>query len=267
MPVALLRRKAAAWAILVGSAFALMHCEDRVAGSSVTTGNPTEIRVGFTDEGGAPAAIAGRVEVYGATQIPVPGFRPEPLARFDVDGKAELRLMPGDFEGIADSLWPVGSWEGDTLVRFNLVVIGADRGAIVRDLGYLPDSGQFILKDGSWKQGEGRDAVISAGLVDLVGYQAKIDPQRLDPNRFNYLFLIGTPYASKSNDGHFLFPALPDGSHRISFMTLPDKDRNASPEDTADVYAVDRPLVPGRVDTLSAFDLEFRLPMPDRYKP
>src|SRR5688500_10651071 len=101
---ATLRRKAAPWAVLVGCALALVRCgNEEVAGSSVTTGNPTEIQVSFTGENG-PVAIAGRVEIYAATQIPIPGFRPEPLARHDVNGTAFI-LTASHFEGIADSLW------------------------------------------------------------------------------------------------------------------------------------------------------------------
>ena len=68
---------------------------ETVAGSSVTTGNPTEIQVSFTGENG-PVALTGRVDVYGATQVPIPGFNPDPLASFDVADKQDFRLASED---------------------------------------------------------------------------------------------------------------------------------------------------------------------------
>lgn len=257
-------RKAAAWAILAGCGLALVRCEDRLAGSSVTTGNPTEIQVGFTGENG-PVAISGRVDIYGATQVPIAGFHHEPLATYDVNGKEDFLLNASRFDGIADSLWPMGSKDGDSLVRFNLVVTGVKQGAILRNLVFLLNQGKFMLMDGSWKEGAGGVGLVSVGITDLVEYNAVIDPKILSDKRLNYLFLKGTGYSAKSDSGHFRFPGVPMGTHPISFISLPDKGQILDPEDSAYVYGVDKPLVAGRVDTLSATEIDIRFPMPDAF--
>lgn len=262
---ATLPRRASTWAILLGCGLALVRCGgDRVAGSSVTTGNPTEIQVSFTGENG-PVALAGRVEIYAATQVPVPGFRPAPLARREVDGKS-FTLTASLFEGIADSLWPPGSLEGDSLARFNLAITGGSQGAILRNLAFRLKEGGFTLEEGIGTEGAGGAVSLKAGLTNLVEYKAFIDPGSLESARHNYLFLLGTGYAAKSDSGKFTFPAIPAGSHPLSFLTLPDRQFNTGKEDTAEVFGVDKPLVAGKVDTVKADQLEFKLPLPADYR-
>jgi hypothetical protein len=263
---ATLRRKAATWAVLLGCGLALVHCgTERLAGSSVTTGNPTEIQVGFTGENG-PVTVAGRVEIYGTTQIPIAGFRTEPLARHNLAGKSTFTLNAGHFEGIADSLWPQGSLQGDSLAHFNLVVIGATQGAILRDMVFRLKEGKFTLKEGTWTAGIGGAVSMTADLTGLIEYKAFINPNTLEATRHNYLFLLGTGYAAKSDNGNFTFPSVPIGMHSLSFLTLPDKQFNTGNEDTAEVYGVNKPLVSGKIDTVQATRVDFKLPLPADYK-
>ena len=49
-------------------AFALARCETQVAGTSVGTGNPTEIQVSFKNDSGS-MAVTGTLNVYASTQI------------------------------------------------------------------------------------------------------------------------------------------------------------------------------------------------------
>jgi hypothetical protein len=261
-----LRNRAAALALSLGCGLALLRCDTQVAGSSVTTGNPTEIQVSFTGDG-QPTALTGRVELYGATQIPVPGFQPEPLASFEVDGKEMFTLKAGDLNGIADSLWALGSKEGDSLVRFNLVVTGEREGAILRDLAYRIKEGEFALQEADSKRVVEDRARIVAKINPMTDYQAIIDPSRLDPDRLLFLFLAGTGYAAESDGGFFAFPSLPEGSHSLSFITLPHDQHVVIGEDTAIVYATDRPVMAGKMDTLAVTAVQFQVPMPDKYKP
>lgn len=139
------RRKTGIAAMLLGCALVFARCDaGPLAGSSVTTGNPTEIQVSFTDENG-PVALAGRVDVYGSTQVPVPGFDSEPLASVEVSGQKDVILKPGHFTAIPDTMWPEGSLEGDSLAHFNLVITGDGKGAILRDMTWRRKAGEFIL--------------------------------------------------------------------------------------------------------------------------
>ena len=258
-----LLRKSAAWAILAGCGFALVRCEMQTAGSSVTTGNPTEIAVSFTGDG-TPTSLTGRVEIYGATQIPVPGFRPEPLARFDVDGK-EFRLNPGHFEGIADSLWPIGSKDGDTLARFNLVVTGDNVGSIVRGMAIRLKALEFTLETGLEKARESKVAKVEAGVAPLVEYRAFINLESRPKDRLYFLFISGTNFSAKSDSGKFVFPSIPGGTHKLSYLSLPGESLTTA-EDSATVYGLDHLANPSKVDTLEPGLIEFNVPMPDEYK-
>lgn len=266
MKLSSLRNRAVAFALSLGCALALLRCDTQVAGSSVTTGNPTEIQVSFTGDG-QPTALTGRVELYGATQIPVPGFQPEPLATFEVEDAKDFTLKSSDLETIPDSLWPVGSVDGDSLARFNLVVSGAKEGTILRDLAYRFKAGEFAPPEADGKQVAEKRARISAEINPMTGYQAFIDPASLDPERHTFLFLAGTGYVAESEDGLFAFPGLPEGNHSLSFITLPDEEIILIGEDTATVFATDRPIETGKVDTLAVTAVQFQVPMPDKYKP
>lgn len=266
MKLSSLRNRASAFALSLGCALALWRCDTQVAGSSVTTGNPTEIQVSFTGDG-QPTALTGWVEVYGATQIPVPGFQPEPLARFQVEDAKDFTLQASDLKAIPDSLWPVGSVEGDSLARFNLVVAGAKEGTILRDLAYRFKAGEFAQPEADEKQVAEKRARISAEINPMTGYRAFIDLSSFLPNRLSFLFLAGTGYVVESEDGLFAFPGLPEGNHSLSFITLPDEENIFNGEDTATVFATDRPIEAGKVDTLAVTAVQLQVPMPDKYKP
>jgi hypothetical protein len=258
-------RKAASWAAvrraaLLGCAFALLHCEDRIAGSSVTTGNPTEIQVGFTGENG-PVALSGRVEIFAATQIPVPGFRPEPLARLEVNGTT-FSLKPDHFESIADSMWAKGSVEGDSVARFNLVITASDQGSILRDLGIRLKDRKFSLKDGSFTAGMDGAVSMKAGFSAMAAYQVAMDTGSLSLRRLDYLFLYGTGWSATDSAGIFRFPALPAGTYRPSYIGIPTKDsQSQSPTDSVNIYGLDKPIEAGSSSVVRG-DVETRIPIP-----
>lgn len=256
MKLASPHRKASAWALALGCALAFVRCaDDQVAGSSVTTGNPTEIQVSLTDAGGGPVALSGRVEIYASTQIPIPGFRPEPLARFEVGGDT-FTLDAGRFEGIADSLWAKGSLEGDSLAKFNLVITGADKGAILGDMAYRLKDGKFKLNAGTFKAGKAGAAKISALVSGFSAYQATLDSSILGLRRHHYLFIRGTGYFARSDSARFVFPALPVGSHNPILISIPTKESQAtSPQDSVELYSLEKPLATGENPTLRGSSL------------
>jgi hypothetical protein len=255
-------------AVLLGCALAFARCDhETLAGSSVTTGNPTEIQVSFTGENG-PVALSGRVDVYGATQVPIPGFSPDPLASFEVADQQDFRLASEDFASIPDSLWPVGSLEGDSLAHFNLVITGEGQGAIVRNLTLRKKAGEFVVGVASTLAARTKDiARMEVGLGVLSEHQAFIDPENLPANRLNYLFVKGTGFAAREEGGTFRFATLPEGDHTASFISLPDPtNTQGHDEDSAYVYNLDHPLSPGTRDTLFHSELDFSLVLPDLYK-
>ncbi len=262
-------------AILLGSALAFARCShETLAGSSVTTGNPTEIQVSFTGENG-PTALTGRVDIYGATQVPIPGFQPEPLASIEVAGKQDVLLDADDIKGIADSLWPVGSLEGDSLARFNLVFTGEGQGAILRDLTLRRKAGEFVVEVVSTlartseesAADEDQIARLEVGLTALTEYRAFIDPENLLPTRLNYLFLKGTGFAAREEGGHFRFEGLPIGDHFVSYLSVPDTGKGETGiDDSAWVYNLDRPISSGATDTLSLTGVDFQLTLPDIFR-
>lgn len=256
-----MRRKAATWAILLGCGFALMRCgHEQVAGSSVTTGNPTEIQVSFTG-GNGPEAIAGRVEIYAATQVPVPGYRPEPLARHDVNGST-FTLTASHFEGIADSLWAEGSRQGDSLRSFNLVITGANQGAIMEDLIFHLGQGGFSRASGGWKNQQGVKASLEAGLSGLTAFTATMDTVGLSGRRVHFLFLYGTGFHARNNGGVFEFPAMPAGPHKPYLISIPTREfQSTSPTDSLNVYNLDKVIEAGTT-SLARQSVADRIPVP-----
>lgn len=257
--------KAARWSLALASVIALAHCtDDRLAGSSVTTGNPTEIQVGFTGENG-PAALSGRVEIYAATQIPVPGFRPEPLGRFVVVGTS-FALTANHFANIADSMWAEGSLVGDSLARFNLVFADANSGAILRDMAIRLKDRKFDLKEGTFTPGMDGAVSVQTGIKPYAAYEVVMDSVAMSISRFHFLFLQGSPWYAAESTGVFRFPALPLDAYRLSYVAVPNKaNAPVSVMDSLSIYTLDRPVQTGSTAVIRG-DAEYRLPVPASYR-
>ena len=249
--------------VLAGCSVALWwRCEMQTAGSSVGTGNPTEIKISFTG-GSGPAALKGRVDIFAATQIPVPGYRPEPLASIPVDGAMELILRAEILAGIPDSLWPKSSASGDSLYRFNLVVAGDSQGVVLRGLDYRRRSGEFALTapDLKAKQESGGRWLLDAAMAKLVDAGARIDPEILDPTKKHYLFLAGTNLFALADSGRFEFKSIPEGSYEMSFLSLP-LQHSVGSRDSADVYGLISKLNTSRSDSIEVGDIIEVVPLP-----
>lgn len=68
-------------------------------------------------------------------------------------------------------------------------------------------------------------------------------------------------------EGNFHFLALPEGDHTVSYLSLPDPAiGQASIEDSARVYSLNRPISSLSSDTLSVTELDFQVPMPEQFK-
>ncbi len=258
--------KAAAW--LAAAAFALSACDGRIAGTSVGTGNPTEIQLGFRDSTGAPVPVTGSLQVYASTQIPVAGFSPEPLLSVDVAGASSASLKAEAFQALADSLWPKGSVENG-VYGFNVVVAGQEQGAILKGFAFRKADSRLILPpedNGAARNGD--RAEIIGTLGSLTDITCAIDPSTLSPNRDHYLFLYGTGYAAKDTSGTFVFHRVPRANHEAFLISLPRKDNpTGTTPDSLYIYNVNAGIAPGSVNPLQIMGVQSGVPFPESLKP
>jgi len=253
---------------MAAAALGLVGCDGLLAGTSVGTGNPTEIQVAFRDSTGAAVAVTGSLQVYASTQIPVPGFAPNPLLTVDVAGASSASLKAEAFKGLADSLWPKGSIDSGAYA-FNMVVAGGTQGAILRGFSFRKDGGEFDL--GMQKAGDaihGKVAEIEGSLAPLVDIECALDTNELSMNWDNYLFLYGTGYAAKGIKGEFVLHGIPRMPHAVSFISLPGKDNpSGGGNDSLFVYGLNVDIVPDKANQAQLGDLQSSLPIPEILKP
>ena len=249
---------AAAWV----AALAMAGCEDRVAGTSVGTGNPTEIQLGFRDGTGS-VALSGRVSVYAATQIPVEGYRPQPLLDYAVQGNTAV-LKASDFASLADTAWDKKSID-QGVYAFNVVVTGSDKGSVLTGFGFDKALGSFVLRpqdeDAAWNKAH-TGVILSDSLRALVDMQGTVDTNTISPVKDYHLFLYGTGFSSKLDSGNFVFYAVPEGKYDAFLISFPQKDHQASGGDTTDVFSTSAPLSPDAT-SLSRGELYDRVRLPD----
>lgn len=262
-----LSRYSTRWALGLGLLAALSGCDDRLAGSSVTTGNPTEIQVALT-ENGSPAAFTGRVEIHGATQIPVPGFSPEPLASFELKGASVLRLAAASFAGIADSAWPVGSALGDSVRLFNVVITGANSGAIVSELEYRKKEGTFGVSDHN-SLPEGQSVLgVKANLAGLTSLTGRISPETLYFLKDHYVFIPGTSAFALADSGRFELKGIPKGKYSPALVSVWRKGQfNSGTQDSLEVFSLSQEMDTDITDTVSVGGVISVIPVPAAHRP
>lgn len=250
-------------ACLAAAVLALTSCEDRVAGTSVGTGNPTEIQLGFRDSSGS-AALSGRVSVYAATQIPVEGYRPEPLLEYELKDAAYATLKAADFAALPDTVWDERSL-ANGVRSFNVVVSGASQGSILAGFGFDKVNGGFVLRqeDGEATWNPGHDGVVlKDSLRALVELKGTIDTAIMSRYKDYHLFLYGTGFASKIEGGTYSFHGVPDGTYNAFLISLPHRDQQGSSTDTTDIFSTTAPLST-ESPTLSMGELHDRVRLPD----
>ena len=244
-----------------GAAVLFSQCELQLAGSSVGTGNPTEMKLGFA-ENGSPTSFTGKVDLFGSTQIPVPGFDTLPLASFQVDGKQELVLGAKDLKAIPMASWPKGSREGDSLFRFNLVATGTVRGAILAGLVWKGSNlvkGGFAIDSQVVKRDNGK-AGIDVGLRGLVEFRGRLPEDEVMPEMAHFLFIYGTGYFTEMKGNEFAFQGIPEDKIAPAFIRLPLE--SSSSGDSTFVYGFKSSLNAGTTDTLEIKGIVENVPIP-----
>lgn len=246
-------------ALLCAVAAALAGCGDRVAGTSVGTGNPTEIAISFRDEAGAVVPVTGSIHVYAATQIPT--FASAPLFSVDVNAATSGSIGTQALAGVADSLWAEGSTEGASR-KFNLVVQGQDQGVILKGFTWRKDEGRFGLRseDGDAIR-NGNRATIKGGLTPLVTLSGSVDTLDFYSKWDYHLFVYGTGFTSKIENGRFSLVNIPRGEYTSHMILLPNPEGGASGVDTASIFGFTG--LAGQAGTLAVGPLHNRVALPD----
>ncbi len=257
-PTALSTAVSAVFALL-----ALAGCDERVAGTSVGTGNPTEIQVGFKDGTGS-AALTGRVSVYASTQIPVEGYRPDPMLEYDLHDAGYASFKAADFAALPESLWAKGS-VANGIHAFNVVFTGATQGSVLTGFGFDKSKGAFVLRPGDaaavWS--EDRDlARVKDSLRMLVDMSGTMDTAGIGMYIDYHLFLYGTGFTSKIKQGSFTLRGVPDGIYDAYLIPLPRKNSPQTGFDSAYVFATKSPLSPGTSSVVPG-DVHERVRLPD----
>ncbi len=259
-----LNRMPTAWkTALCGLAcvLAFSRCDTQVAGTSVGTGNPTEIEVAFKSDSSAAASITGNLSVYASTQIPVEGYQPMPLLTVDVAGATHASLKASLFLNVADSLWPKGS-RNDSERFFNVVVTGENQGAVLKGFTWRKADTSFGLR----KEDDAPAGVMTVSvkglLAPLVAFQGTVDTSNFNIFADYHLFIYGTGYKVKVEHGKFSMQNLPKDSYDAFLLSLPKKDHPISGMDSTSVFSITTPLAAGTSNLVKG-SLHELIPLPD----
>lgn len=243
---------------------ALSGCDERMAGTSVGTGNPTEIQLGFRDGTGS-AALSGRMSVYASTQIPVEGYRPGPLLEYELKDATSATLKAAEFAALPESVWAKGS-VAEGIHSFNVVVTGTSQGSVLAGFGFDKAKGKFVLRpedDEAVWDAEGERAAVKDSLRALVDLQGTVDTNSISRFTHYHLFLFGTSFASKVERGSFTMHDVPEGKYDAYLIALPTRDDPPiSDVDSTDVFSTTAPISTG-TSLLSRGELFERVRLPD----
>lgn len=214
-----------------------------LAGTSVSTGNPGSVKISFK-EGDSPTVFSGKLEIFGATQVPLPNLKPGPLAIIAVSDTISTVLSPENLRSIADSAWPSKSKDGDSIYRFNVVVSDVRRGAILRNLAYLKKDGKVVSMDSSRPTAD-TNAVLDrdASLVPLVSITA-VTKGEFRSTYDHYLFIMGTGYIAVGDSGtRYTFTGIPSGIHNLNWLPVWKKGLGpVSNPDSLRYYGLESPF-------------------------
>jgi hypothetical protein len=249
--------------------------DERIASTSISTGNPVGLTF-YMEKDSKPVAFTGTLEIYEADQIPMKGYRPDPLLRMRLENSDSVRLDSSAIMAIPQSLW----WDSltedsadafDTLLEFNVVLTGESLGAILKGFCFDTRSHRFSpsLETGTTDN----SGSVHAGLSRLVDYAGRLPPNRISIHVDYYLFIYGTGYgtkgsgdASKGDSLIFTFPKLPEGQHNAFLTYFPrEHDHPLSGLDSIDVFTLETPLRTDS-DALQRGGVDRRVELPDSLK-
>lgn len=237
-------------------ALALAACQtspdEKTSSTSISTGNP----VGLTfhiEKDSKPVSFTGTLEIYETDQIPVDGYRPNPLLQMHLESVDSVRLDTSAIMGIPHALW----WDSlaedsadafDTQLEFNVVFKGDSLGAILKGFRFDSNSRRFIPSIGI--NGADSEGNVHAGLSRLVDYIGRLPPDLLNAHMDYYLFIYGTGYGAKgigdARNGEsllFTIPKLPVGQHDAFLIPFPWESWHTDPApDSTVVFALESPL-------------------------
>jgi hypothetical protein len=248
--------------------------DERISSTSISTGNPVGLTFHMEKDSKA-IAFTGTLEIYEADQIPVEGYRPNPLLRIQLENSDSMRLDTSAITTIPHALW----WDSlaedsadaiDTLLEFNVVLKGDSLGAILKGFGFDTRSRRFISLMGT--DGADSSGSVHVGLSKLVDYTGRIPPERINETKNYYLFIFGTGYeakgigdATKGDSLLFTLSKLPEGQHDASLISFPKEDGPLAGIDSTDVYSLESPLHTDS-DALQRGTLDRRVELPDSLK-
>lgn len=192
---------ALAWVSICGH---LGGCEgDRVAGTSVGTGNPGVVTLGFV-EGSAAARVTGQVTVYAPDHNPLVDSLP--LAAFAVDDQDSLELPWESL--VSGRAGPISS--SDSLFRLNILLRTLDgRGA------WLPGVAFALRPDGIHSLFHG--SRMDLPVVPLDFFRGAVEGEDGEGER-RYLTLFGSPFFGRVNDRAFALDSIPRGRYEARLV-------------------------------------------------
>jgi hypothetical protein len=237
-----------------------------VTSTSVTTGNPTGIRILFKRDT-LPVSISGHVDFFATTQIPLPSYSPNPILRANISNANEFQLEPDILMGIADSLWPKTSIDADSIYHFNLVVSDSSVGILLKDFGWNKKNNSFRIQLSNGELiDENQKMDLNGNLVLLKEVVCNIDPVTMSPDRTNILFIYGTGFWTIEKNGRFVFPALPKGEYELAHAGLPGRDRPTSRFDSLDIYGINKKISTEKENFLIIKGIIEEIPLSDSLK-
>jgi hypothetical protein len=260
-------------------AFVVIACQtspdEKITSTSISTGNP----VGLTfhmEKDSKPIAFTGTLEIYETNQIPVEGYRPDPLLRIQIENSDSILLDISAITAIPHALW----WDSlaedsadayDTLLKFNVVFKGDSLGAILKGFSFDTRSRRFIPSMDT--VGADSGGSVHARLSRLVDFTGWLPPNLIHRLKDFYLFIYGTGYYTKgirdaTNGDSLLFnlPKLPEGQHDAFLTSFPIKGNSpSSGSDSTDVLTLKSPLHTDS-NALQRGQLDRRIELPDSLK-
>ena len=248
------------------AAAALACCDDQVAGTSVGTGNPTEIQVSFRNDSDMAVAITGTMKVYASTQIPVEGFAPQPLLTIPVNGGNHAGLKAVALISLADSLWPNGSIENGSY-KFNVVVTGQNSGTVLQGFSLNKVKGEFQLRtEDSSVVTYAKVATLKGSLAELVTLSGALDTTSFNAKWYYHLFVYGTGFSAKIENGKFAIANIPKAQYVSHLILIPSKEAGQSGIDSSNVFSLGATIGAGP-DVIPVGGIHDRVPLPESLRP